>query len=292
MRQDGIVENGVMHDETGVAPVFADIGNAGAFAALNARGRERRTFKRDVALSHTACTPYGFQETGAATADHAIKTHDFTGAHRKIDGGADRADAESGKLQNGVARRARIAMALVAKRLARHERDDLVARGIGDLPAAHGPAIAQHCVIIGQREYLVEPVRHEDDGTALIGQIAHDAAQDGRLLLAERGGGFVEDQHPRIVHQRAQDFDNLALGDREATNRHVDVEIEPVAVPQGGKTRAHRLPVDAAKTAWIGAAHIGVFIGREARDEIELLMHGAQPGGFGSSGAGGFISLA
>ena len=51
------------------------------------------------------------------------------------------------------------------------------------------------------------------------GQVAHDAEQDLRLPLGQRGGRLVQDQHAAIERQRLGDLDQLLLGDREVRTR-------------------------------------------------------------------------
>ena len=48
--------------------------------------------------------------------------------------------------------------------------------------------------------------------------------------IGQRGGRLVHDQEARVLRQRLGDLDALAIGDREAADARVDIEIVAVEI--------------------------------------------------------------
>ena len=86
------------------------------------------------------------------------------------------------------------------------------ARGGDRLDGAPAPE-DRHAV--GDGQHLVELVRDEDHGLALLGHRAERGEERDRLLRREHRGRLVHDQDPRLAVQRLQDLDALLLADRE-----------------------------------------------------------------------------
>ena len=70
---------------------------------------------------------------------------------------------------------------------------------------------------------------------------------------------------------------------RAEQGARVDVEVS--AVEQLGRLAAHGAPVDAAEAAGLAAEH-DVLGDREVRQEVDLLVDGADAGGLRRGGAG------
>ena len=71
--------------------------------------------------------------------------------------------------------------------------------------------VAQHGVGVGDREHLRHLVRDEDEGPAFCLQVPQDAEQVLDLVVAQRGGGLVQDHQLRVGVQRATDLQQLLL---------------------------------------------------------------------------------
>jgi hypothetical protein len=61
-------------------------------------------------------------------------------------------------------------------------------------------------------------VRDEQQRAAGVAQLARDAEQVRAFALRQRRGGLIEDQHARLVDQRARDLHHVLL--RDAERRH------------------------------------------------------------------------
>src|SRR3546814_19243550 len=76
-------------------------------------------------------------------------------------------------------------------------------------------ALAQHGDAVGHRHDLVQLVRDEDDGEALL----HHGLQGGEerldLLRRKHGDRLVEDEEAGAAVERLQDLDALAIAPRE-----------------------------------------------------------------------------
>jgi len=80
---------------------------------------------------------------------------------------------------------------------------------------------------VAQRFHLLQLVGDEQDGPAFGGQPSEGIEELGFLRRADPGGGFVQDQHPDIQAQQAQDLQLLALAHRQRVQVGSGVEGEP-----------------------------------------------------------------
>ena len=104
----------------------------------------------------------------------------------------------------------------------------------------HDRAVAHHRDGVADREDLLEAVRDEQHGRAVLAQRAHDAEQPLDLGPGERGGRLVHDQDARVEAERLGDLDDLLVGDREAADRPLGVEPHAEAVEQPLDLAVHR----------------------------------------------------
>ncbi len=95
---------------------------------------------------------------------------------------------------------------------------------------AHQPAVAQHRHAIGDRVHLVQEMRDEQDGHALLAQLPHHREQPRHFLVIQAGGGFIQDQHARRDARGARDGHHLPDGHRTVAQRSPDVQIQPQRV--------------------------------------------------------------
>ena len=96
-----------------------------------------------------------------------------------------------------------------------HQRGEGARRGGCGVDRRDRPAAAQHGHAIGDGLHLVELVRDEDDGLALVGHRAQGSEERLGLLWREHRGRLVHDQNPGVAIERLQDLDPLLLADRE-----------------------------------------------------------------------------
>ena len=141
------------------------------------------------------------------------------------------------------------------------------------------PAAPQHGDAVGDRHHLVQLVRDEDDRPALCRHLAQRLEERVRLLGREHRGRLVEDQDPRVLVERLEDLDALALADRELPDPRMRVDRQAVALGELADLPLDRSRVDdemAADAARV--AEDDVLGDREALDQAELLVHHADAG--------------
>ena len=76
-------------------------------------------------------------------------------------------------------------------------------------------AVAEHGDTVGDGEHLVEVMRHEHNGETAVPQLAKHAEQPPDVVGRQRGGRFVENQHPGradLVMGRPGDRHDRPLG--------------------------------------------------------------------------------
>ena len=119
-----------------------------------------------------------------------------------------------------------------AARAAQHRLHHRVGLGGPGVELAGHPAVAQHHDAIGDDEHLAEVVRDVDDGRPSLAQPAHDGEDRLGLALAERGGGLVHHEDPRVGRERPGDLDDPLLRHGQRAHRRVGVDgAEPQLLP-------------------------------------------------------------
>ena len=89
----------------------------------------------------------------------------------------------------------------------------------------------QHAARIARDD--VHVVLDEHDRDALVAQRAHDEVHDGEFLLdADAAGGLVEQQEPRLAHQRHGDVEQLAHALGQKLRRLVAIFADAEALDQ------------------------------------------------------------
>ena len=125
-------------------------------------------------------------------------------------------------------------------------------------------AVAEHRDPVGDLVDLLEEVADEQDGHALVAQVADHGEQPVHLVAVEARGRLVQDQHPGVEDHRPADRDQLLHRDRVAGQQRVGVEVQPEALQVAGRLAVGGLPVDAAAAAHLVAEH-HVLADREVR---------------------------
>ena len=146
-------------------------------------------------------------------------------------------------------------------------------------------AVAHHGDRVAEREDLVEAVRDEDQGAALVAQAAGDGEQPLDLDAAEGGGRLVHDQQAGVERDGLGDLDDLLVGDREA---RAPGGAGRCATPSRSKRRSASAYIAARSMrrprAERLAAHEDVLGDREVGEERRLLVDHRDAGGLGLGG--------
>ncbi|MHC2315899.1 hypothetical protein ACVIHC_002945 [Bradyrhizobium diazoefficiens] len=146
-------------------------------------------------------------------------------------------------------------------------------RGGGLEPGIAGvyfPAAAQDRGGVAEALHLFELVADVENGAAFGPQpLQHDEELVG-LLRRQDGGGLVQDQEFRILHQRTDDLDALALADRQLPDLASGVERQSIGLRHLLQPRRHVLegffPIEAERD---------VLGNGEVVEQREMLEHHA-----------------
>ena len=156
--------------------------------------------------------------------------------------------------------------------------------GGGDVVTCVGgdvAAVAEDRDPVRDGEHLLQAVADEQDGDALVPQLADLPEQALDLVGRQRSRGLVHDQHPDVERDGLGDFDRLLSRHGQAHRRHAGVEVDVEARQQGLGVRAHLPP--AHDTPQVTVADEDVLGHAEIREDQRLLVDGgdAQPLGVG-----------
>src|SRR5262249_49408075 len=127
-----------------------------------------------------------------------------------------------------------------------HPADDLGLRRLRGRERLDRPAIAEDRDPVRDREDLLEPVRDVDARDAALAEVTENVEEDLDLLIAQRGGRLVEDQHARVLGEGFHDLDELLLADAQVTDAGLRVEVELEAPEELARPAVHGEPVDEA----------------------------------------------
>ena len=141
-----------------------------------------------------------------------------------------------------------------------------------------GAAVGGHAV--GERVDLIEEMRDEEDGEAVVAELAEHGEKRGDFLLVETGGRLVEHEQLAFHIERAGDGDHLLERDGARLQRARNIEVEPQPRQRPTGLRAGRAPLDDAAAARQAAEHHVLREG-ERGDEIDLLKNGRDAAGLG-----------
>ena len=135
-------------------------------------------------------------------------------------------------------------------------------------------AVAQHGAAVGEFDDLFQPMRHIDDGGALILQAAQHREQPGDLAIFQRGGRLVENEHAAAAAQRLGDGDDLLLGEAELPHRQIGVRRKVERRELRARLFAHPRAIDqrhAEQPPHRRIAQRQVLGDRQSRHELQLL---------------------
>ena len=226
-------------------------------------------------------------ELAAPGADEPGEADDLARAHGQADVPGHRPPDEIARLEH---RRADRHGGLGKKALDAppdHHLDEFGRVGLRHRARSDIGAVAQHRDAVGDLEQLVEPMADVDDPDAAAFELADDVEQARDVALGQRGGRLVHDQDARVVRQRAQDLDPLAVADGERADDLVGGEV--VDLERGEQRlglRPHGAPVDPAAAGARRMAEEDVLGDGEFGKEQQLLIDGRDPGALGFLGRG------
>ena len=144
---------------------------------------------------------------------------------------------------------------------------------VGDLSRSDERAVTQNGNAICDRENLVESVADVDNADAASLEAADDVEKPRDVALSQRRCRLVHDEDARVVRQGPQDFDPLAVADRQSTDNLVGREI--VDFQRGEQLvgfGAHRPPVDSTRPGERRMAKKNVFGDTEFGKQQQLLI--------------------
>ena len=164
----------------------------------------------------------------------------------------------------------------VGQLAAHHLGDDLFLGHIGHVPLADVLAVPHDGDFVGDHLDLIHLVADVDQGDALALQLIHDAEEGLNLVLGQRGGGLVQDQHLTVGRNRLGDLHHLHLCDaqRAQLGPRIDVQLQLFQKSLG--VLVHFGVVHGGDNAvFLGgvAAQPDVFGHGTGRDGLQLLMH-------------------
>ena len=146
----------------------------------------------------------------------------------------------------GRARRGGLGGDLIRDR-SEHQLDDALLAALRGLDHAHGPAIPQHGGAVAQRRHFSQPVRDEDDRTALGAQLPRDVEDADGQVRGEGRGDLIEEQQLRLDRQRAGEVQQAQGGSRQLARHRL--QVEPIeselgqVMPEPRDRRGHQLEV-------------------------------------------------
>ena len=219
--------------------VFGRVGHTVVDGGTHGRELDFLAFHEDPAgrVGAVLAAEHAHRGLGAARADKAGQTDDLAGTHVDAHVLGDQTrlvervahppvlDAEHLLADPGGVHRV-----AVGQRTAHHVADQrvLVQRvGRVDVDMADGAAIADDLHRVRGIGDLVELVRNDDRGDALLAAKPVDQVEQvPRILVVQRGGRLVQDQQLHVLGQSLRDLDQLLLADTDVRDQGVRVLVQ------------------------------------------------------------------
>jgi histidinol dehydrogenase len=89
-------------------------------------------------------------------------------------------------------------------------------------------ALVEQCDAVAHALHPFEQMGRQQHGHALVLEVADDVEQFRRRLRVETGGGLVEDEQLRSMHERQQQADLLTVPLRQLVDRAIEADVEPL----------------------------------------------------------------
>ena len=148
--------------------------------------------------------------------------------------------------------------------------------GLRCLNGADIPALAEHGNLLGERHNLIQLVRDDNDGFAVVAHTPKDREQLLGLLRSQHSRRLVKDQNIRTAVQNLDDLDRLLLRHGHVVNLLVRVKFETVA--HADLTHALRVRFDVV-AALILETEDDIFRRGKYIHQFEMLVDHADPMG-------------
>ncbi len=132
---------------------------------------------------------------------------------------------------------------------------------------ANDLSVLQDRDAVGDGEHFRKPVRDEDDRGAGGAQFTQNLEKAIGFGGAQRRRRLVQDQHPGIHRERAGNFDDLALGQRQAAHRPPQVDLLAEPRQEGFGFLTHSRWIDPETAGLAAEVHVldRVEVGNQAR---------------------------
>ena len=161
----------------------------------------------------------------ATGADQACHAENFTTPHVERHVLWNSPAGETRDREQRFARLMRYGGKQVVDAASNHQRNNLRLAHRRQIAAADRLAVAQHGVTIGDLAHFFQKMADVDDAAAGRLESADGLKQPASVLLRERTGRLVEDNHPRVGDQGAGNLDQLLQSDRQFTHRRVQRQV-------------------------------------------------------------------
>ena len=206
-------------------------------------------------------------DIGAAGADQAGEAEHLAAADVEADILEDALAAEVAHRQEQLALRRRRPLGEQPHLAPDHVGDRALRRRLGARHGRDQPAVAEHRDLVGDLEDLLQPVADEEDGDALVAEVADELEELGDLVRRERRGRLVHDQDADVERDRLGDLDRLLRGERQPARRAPHVERHAEFGEDRLGLAEHRAPVDDRAAALVADEDVlrDVEVGEEHR---------------------------
>ncbi len=190
-----LARRAVQNEALGFA-VLGQQADAGAHCVARVLDLQRAAIQFEAARVRPVRAEYEPRGFGAAGADQAGQTEDFTAANRKrnvtdFSSPAEVFRHEAIRADNAAARRK-----FLIQRPAHHHLDQVRAVDLADCPRGRQLAIAQDHHTVGDGKDLFQPVADVNDPEAVGLQVADDGEEPLHFRRGQRGGRLIHHDNP------------------------------------------------------------------------------------------------
>ena len=155
---------------------------------------------------------------------------------------------------------------------AHHHADQLIHGGLGRNQGIHIFAVADDLDAVGQAEDFLQAMGDVDDGDAALLEQLHNLEHALDLVVRQRGGGLVHNQHLGVLLYGLRNFNHLLIAHRQVFHKLPGVDFDAQLLEGLGSLGLHRLFIDGDALA-DGPTQEHVFRRRQLLDVVELLVN-------------------
>src|SRR5829696_3491891 len=158
---------------------------------------------------------------------------------------------------------------------AEHVGDELQAGEFGEVPAVCHLTVSQDRYTVADLVEFLEAVADVDHADPLLAQLPDHVEERLHLPRLQRRGRLVHDDRPRVHRDGPGDRDHLLNTEAEGAQVSGDVRANAVAFQDLGRVPVHAGLIDQAQRAAGLAPEEHVLGYAEERDQVDLLVYGA-----------------